>query len=112
MEFNKAYVSIVSFNSLIISLNNLDYSSPLEVGTQTWYDGRLRIWIAGYYFNGVNSQLDTLPENFGDLNDLRILYLEWNNLGVLGRIYLSDEGINAQISIHSFVRKINSTQHP
>ena len=27
------------------------------------------------------------------------LYIEWNELGVLGRVYLSYEGINAQISI-------------
>tara|TARA_A100000164_G_scaffold380143_1_gene426656 strand:+ start:1400 stop:2437 length:1038 start_codon:yes stop_codon:yes gene_type:complete len=67
----------------IISLNNLDYNSPLEVGTQTWYDGRLRIWIAGNYFSGVNVPLDTLPENFGNLDDLRSLYLEWNNIKVM-----------------------------
>lgn len=67
----------------IILLNNLDYSSPLEVGTQTWYDGRLRIWIAGYYFSGVNAPLDTLPENFGDLDDLRALYLEWNEIRIM-----------------------------
>ncbi len=27
------------------------------------------------------------------------LYLAWSNLGVLGRIYVADEGINAQISV-------------
>ena len=27
------------------------------------------------------------------------LYSEWNELGVLGRIYLADEGINAQLSV-------------
>ena len=27
------------------------------------------------------------------------LFLEWNNLDVLGRIYISFEGINAQISV-------------
>ena len=67
----------------VITLNNLDYNSPLQVGTQTWYDGRLRIWIAGYYFGGVNAPLDTLPENFGNLDDLRSLYLEWNNISVM-----------------------------
>ena len=97
----------------VITLNNLDFNSPLEVGTQTWYDGRLRLWIAGYYYNGVNAPLDTLPENFGDLDDLRSLYLEWNNLGVLGRIYLATEGINAQVSIpepywESFKKKLQT----
>ncbi len=67
----------------VISLNNLDYSSPLEVGTQTWSEGRLRVWVAGNYFNGISTPLDTLPENFGDLNDLRSLYLEWNNIKIM-----------------------------
>ena len=30
------------------------------------------------------------------------LYEEWNNLGVLGRVYLAHEGINAQISVPEF----------
>jgi len=34
------------------------------------------------------------PENLRDE-----LYLEWNNLDILGRIYIAHEGINAQISI-------------
>ena len=35
-----------------------------------------------------------------DLMELRdLLYLDWNNLGILGRIYIAEEGINAQISI-------------
>ena len=67
----------------VILLNNLDYNSPLEVGTQLWYEGRLRSWVAGYYFGGVNAQLDTLPNNFGDINDLRSLYLEWNNINTM-----------------------------
>jgi UPF0176 protein len=29
------------------------------------------------------------------------LYLEWEALGVLGRIYISQEGINAQVSVPS-----------
>ena len=29
------------------------------------------------------------------------LYKEWSNLNILGRIYVSKEGINAQISSHS-----------
>jgi UPF0176 protein len=30
------------------------------------------------------------------------LYLEWSELGALGRIYLAKEGINAQLSIPEF----------
>ena len=29
------------------------------------------------------------------------LFVEWNNLNVLGRIYVAHEGINAQLSVHS-----------
>lgn len=34
------------------------------------------------------------PQKFRD-----DLYLKWNELGVLGRIYVADEGINAQLSV-------------
>ncbi|MEO8588964.1 MAG: rhodanese-related sulfurtransferase [Flavobacteriales bacterium] len=35
-----------------------------------------------------------------DVEDLRnTLYIEWETLGILGRIYLSQEGINAQVSL-------------
>jgi len=35
-----------------------------------------------------------------NLIELRnLLYIDWKNLGVLGRIYISKEGINAQISV-------------
>ena len=74
------YNSDINVINELINLNSLEYNSPLEVGTQTWYNGRIRIWIAGNYFSGVNAPLDTLPENFGDLDDLRSLYLEWNNI--------------------------------
>ena len=37
-----------------------------------------------------------------EVEDLRnTLYMEWEALGVLGRIYLSQEGINAQVSLPS-----------
>ena len=38
-----------------------------------------------------------------NLNDLRDkMYVDWNSLGVLGRIYLSKEGINAQVSVPDY----------
>jgi len=49
-----------------------------------------------------------------NLNDLRDdLYNKWNELGVLGRIYIANEGINAQLSVpehnwENFVKNINS----
>lgn len=64
----------------LINENSLNYASSLEVGTQTWFDGRLRMFVAGFYFGGVSSQLTVLPDNFGNLDDLRSLYLEWNLL--------------------------------
>ena len=69
----------------VISQNNLDYDSPLEIGTQTWFNGRLRFLVAGNYGNssGVNDTIYTLPENIGDLTELATLYLEWNRISVL-----------------------------
>ena len=49
-----------------------------------------------------------------NLNGLRDdLYNKWNELGVLGRIYIANEGINAQLSVPehnwgNFVKNINS----
>lgn len=49
-----------------------------------------------------------------NLNDLRDdLYNKWSKIGVLGRIYISNEGINAQLSVpehnwENFVKNINS----
>ena len=69
----------------IISQNNLDYISPLEIGTQTWFNGRLRFFVAGNYGNssGVNDTIYTLPENFGNLTGLATLYLEWHRISEL-----------------------------
>jgi len=67
----------------LISLNTLDYSSPLEVGVQTWLGNQLYIWVATFTqngVNGVNQQLTQLPDNIGQLANLKQLYLEWNNL--------------------------------
>jgi len=67
----------------LITLNTLNYSSPLEVGVQTWLGNSLYKWIAEYTqngVNGVNEQLTELPENIGELSGLKQLYLEWNKL--------------------------------
>lgn len=52
-----------------------------------------------------------LLENTLDLRDK--LYLQWKELGVLGRIYLAHEGINAQLSVpennwKKFVSNVNT----
>ena len=66
----------------IVNKNDLDYQTPLELGTQTWFNGRLRFLVAGNYGNntGVNDTIYFLPENMGDLDDLASLYLEWNRI--------------------------------
>ncbi len=69
----------------IIILNGLNYNSPLELGTQTWLNGRLRFFVAGNYGNsaGINDTINILPDNIGDLNSLALLYLEWHRLSEL-----------------------------
>ena len=68
----------------IIEINDFDNSmNAFELGTQTWNDGRLRFLVAGYYFSGVETQIHTLPESIGNLDDLRKLYLEENNISIL-----------------------------
>ena len=63
----------------LISENNLNYSSSLDIGTQSWFDGRLKILVAGNYGNssGVNDTIFILPESIGSWTKLSGLYLEW-----------------------------------
>jgi len=69
----------------LININGLDYNSPLELGTQTWFNGRLRFLVAGNYGNssGVNNTIYTLPENIGNWSSVTALYLEWNGISEL-----------------------------
>lgn len=68
-------------DSLII-LNGLDDETPLHVGNQLWFNGRLKSLTATFnpFGDGVNVQLEFLPENFGDLSELGMLFLEKNRL--------------------------------
>ena len=78
-----ADVDIAALSDLIEANNLVDDSTALEVGNQTWKDGRLKILMASYSpsgTDGVNTQLTTLPESFGDLDSLSSLYLAWNSL--------------------------------
>tara|TARA_S200000501_G_scaffold86535_2_gene79467 strand:- start:1866 stop:2933 length:1068 start_codon:yes stop_codon:yes gene_type:complete len=79
------YENDIAVLDSIITINDLDYESPMDLGTQTWYDGRLRFLIAGNYGNntGVNSAIYRLPENLGDLAQLASLRLEWNRISEL-----------------------------
>ena len=73
------------FNALqdLITANDIDLTSGLYLGRQTWTEGRLRVLIAGNYYLGGNVSMTTLPDSFGDLDDLRSLYLDWNLLTTL-----------------------------
>ena len=75
----------VDLNALndLISANSLDYANALEVGIQTWGDGRLTVLVGTFNPNGtsgINTQLQILPESFGNLSGLALLYLEWHSL--------------------------------
>jgi len=82
----------------IVSLNELDYDSPLELGTQTWFNGRLRFLVAGNYGNssGVNDTIYSLPQNIGNWTNVASLYLEWNRISEL------PESFSEMISLQSF----------
>ena len=69
----------------LISINDLAYGSPLELGTQTWFNGRLRFLVSGNYGNssGVNDTIYSLPDNIGNWDNIASLYLEWNRLSEL-----------------------------
>ena len=52
--------------------------------------------------------------NINNLDELRdILYEKWSQINILGRVYIAEEGINAQISIpenklNEFKKDLNS----
>ena len=75
----------LSVLSDLITINQLQYDSALEIGTQTWASGRLKILVAGNYGNstGVNDTIYTLPDSIGNWNNLSGLYLEWNRISSL-----------------------------
>ena len=97
---------IIVLDSLI-SINNLLYDSPLEIGTQTWFNGRLRFFVAGNYGNssGVNDTIYTLPDNFGDLTNLASLYLEWNRIAVLPESF---QNLSSLLSLYINNNNLNS----
>jgi len=79
------YVPDIQVLDSMIANNQLVYNSPLELGTQTWFNGRLKILIAGLYGNtsGVNDTIFSLPDNIGNWDHLSSLYLEWNKIEYL-----------------------------
>ena len=77
-------LDIVGLVNCVLANNCEDFiNGPINLGNQTWKNGRLMGLVASYVPNGtggVNSQLTLLPESFGNLNELAFLYLEWNSL--------------------------------
>ena len=73
--------------SQIITENSMDISSPIELGNQTWSNGKLTALVATYSDSedgiGVTNKISILPENIGELTNLVSLYLEWHNLTIL-----------------------------
>ena len=73
----------IAFLNECISLNSLNYNSPLNMGPQTWATGRLKTWVATYVpsgSNGLTQKLNQLPSNIGNLSEITTLYLEKHNL--------------------------------
>ena len=101
------YTSDIDVLNALINDNDLDYDSPLELGTQTWFSGRLKILVAGNYGNssGVNDTIFTLPDSIGNLNQLSSLYLEWN------RIESLPESFNQLTNLQSFYISNNQLQY-
>ena len=87
----------------VIDYNDLSFLSPLEIGTQTWIEGRLRFFIAGNYYSGGYLSLTIIPNSFGNLTDLRMLYLNWNNLTTLPDSF--DQLINLMYLVLSKIMK-------
>ena len=75
----------VELNALndIISINNLNITSPTNLGTQNWYNGKLTRFLVGNYYDGGNVTLNILPDSIGDFEGIAMLYLNYNNLTYL-----------------------------
>ena len=73
----------IQFLNELNELNNLNYDSPISLGTQTWNYGRLKVFVATYTPNGsgiTTTQIQILPNTISNLSELLTLYLEWNHL--------------------------------
>ena len=101
------YTSDIDVLNALINDNDLDYDSPLELGTQTWFSGRLKILVAGNYGNssGVNDTIFTLPDSIGNWDQLSSLYLEWN------RIESLPESFNQLTNLQSLYISNNQLQY-
>ena len=63
----------------IITINNLDID-VISIGTQNWFNGHITRLTIGDFYDGGNVSLTILPESIGDLPNIAILYLNYNEL--------------------------------
>ena len=70
----------IDLNTLndIINTNNLDINSPLGIGTQNWFNGKVTRLLIGNYYDGGNITLTSLPESIGNFQNMAMLYLNYN----------------------------------
>ena len=80
---NCFYNSDLNVLNDIIAINNLNIDSPIFLGTQNWVNGRLNRLEAGNYFQGGNILLTEIPNSIGELEEMRVLYLNYNELTTL-----------------------------
>ncbi len=63
----------------IISINNLSIEA-IGLGTQNWFNGHITRLTIGNFYDGGNVSLNMLPDTIGDLPNIAILYLNYNEL--------------------------------
>ena len=81
MDQSQCFSNIdLSVLSEIITTNELEINSPLDIGTQNWVNNRVTRFVVGNYYDGGNIILNVLPESIGNLENMAILYLNYNNL--------------------------------
>ncbi len=72
----------IDINSLIdlINSNSLTVESPIHLGTQNWSEGRITRLEVGNYFQGGNHTLTTIPSSISNMENLGVLYFNYNQL--------------------------------
>ena len=101
----------IAFLNDLNGMNNLGYESALELGTQTWNTGRLKVFVATYTPNGAGintTQIQNLPESISNLNELVTLYLEWNHLTMLPNSFTNLNGLKNLYISNNRIEYLNS----
>ena len=101
----------IQFLNELNEINSLGYQSPLELGTQTWNTGRLKVFVATYTPNGAGintTQIQTLPDNISNLDELVTLYLEWNHLTNLPPSFTNLTGLKNLYISNNRIESLNA----